>query len=71
MSTIPLDCATGIWAGNFTKGVMPVAVYQVHLDIPAGGQEEVVFVLGEVENPTSLAAMVDKWAQAGNNRACV
>jgi len=47
--------------GQFHQGGDACAVYQVHLDIPAGGQEEVVFVLGEVENPTSLAAMVDKW----------
>ena len=47
--------------GRFPQGSDACAAYQVHLDIPAGAETEVVFVLGEVAKPTQLAPIVEEW----------
>ena len=47
--------------GHFPQGGDACAAYQVHLDIPAEGEAEVVFVLGEVDTPAVLPAIVEKW----------
>ena len=47
--------------GHFPQGGDACAAYQVHLDIPADAQIEVVFVLGEVADPVHLGPLVEKW----------
>ena len=47
--------------GHFPQSGDSCAAYQVHLDIPAGGHEDIVFVLGEVGRPSDLAPIVEKW----------
>ena len=47
--------------GHFPQSGDACAAYQVHLDIPAGGHEDIVFVLGEVGRPSDLAPIVEKW----------
>jgi cyclic beta-1,2-glucan synthetase len=47
--------------GSFPQGSDACAAYQIHLDIPANGEREVVFVLGEVENSAKLVPIIKKW----------
>ncbi|MEY8098945.1 glucoamylase family protein [Falsihalocynthiibacter sp. S25ZX9] len=47
--------------GRFVHGGDACGAYQVHLDIPAGAQAEVVFALGEVANQAALAQAVERW----------
>ena len=50
---------------HFPQGGDACAAYQVHLHIPPGEQVEVVFVLGEVGEPTLLQQAVEKWKDVG------
>ena len=47
--------------GRFPQGGDACAAYQIHVDIPAGGQIEVVFALGEVAHQDDLAQAVQRW----------
>lgn len=46
---------------RFTIAGDACAAYQVHLDLPPGESEEVVFVLGETAGSDDLAASIARW----------
>lgn len=47
--------------GHFTEGGDACAAYQIHIDISAGAQAEVVFALGEVADQKDLPQAVQRW----------
>ncbi|MDB4240865.1 cellobiose phosphorylase [Yoonia sp.] len=47
--------------GSFVQVGDACGAYQVHLDIPAGGQRNVAFVLGEAACTTGLLPIIAKW----------
>lgn len=55
------------WAlgGRIEAGDDPCAAFQVHLDIAAGGTEEVVFLFGQGRDRGQAMALVQHWRQAG------
>ena len=55
------------WAlgGRVEAGGDPCAAFQVHLDIPAGEQAEVIFVLGQGADRAQAVALARHWQQPG------
>jgi len=47
--------------GRFPQGGDACAAYQIHLDIPAGGETDVVFALGEAADQDDLPQLVQRW----------
>ena len=48
-------------SGATVAGADPCAVLQLHLDLPAGGEEEVLFVLGQAENRDRALDVADEY----------
>ncbi|WP_417544264.1 GH36-type glycosyl hydrolase domain-containing protein [Marinobacter sp.] len=48
--------------GDLDNVADPCAAFQVHIDLPAGATEEVVFVLGEGSDPAEAARLAAHWA---------
>jgi cyclic beta-1,2-glucan synthetase len=48
--------------GTLDNSADPCAVFQVHIDLAAGGTEDVVFVLGEGKDPAEAASLALQWA---------
>jgi len=46
-------------------GVEPCAALQVHLDLPAGGSDQVSFLLGQAAGPAAVAEQVDRLRRPG------
>ncbi|SDJ07529.1 GH36-type glycosyl hydrolase domain-containing protein [Aliiruegeria lutimaris] len=42
------------------------AAFQVHLDLPPEGAEEVVFVLGDAANPAEMEKLAARWTREGS-----
>ena len=55
--------------GHFPQTGDSCAAYQVHLDIPAGGRRDVVFVLGEAADTSGLAPIIAKWQDPATPQA--
>lgn len=57
----------GLWrwdlGGAVTPGADACAAYQVHLDLAAGGVQEMVFVLGEGGDRSEAELLVERWRQ--------
>jgi cyclic beta-1,2-glucan synthetase len=49
--------------GNVQPGRDPCAAFQVHLDLPADAEDEVVFVLGEGRNREHALELVARWRE--------
>ncbi len=48
-------------AGTVQAGTDPCAVLQLHIDLPPGGSEEVVFLIGQGENREAALALVQRY----------
>jgi cyclic beta-1,2-glucan synthetase len=51
--------------GNVQPGRDPCAAFQVHLDLPADAEDEVMFVLGEGRNREHALELVARWREIG------
>jgi cyclic beta-1,2-glucan synthetase len=51
--------------GNVQPGRDPCAAFQVHLDLPADAEDEVMFVLGEGRNREHALELVARWREVG------
>ncbi|MCR9139692.1 MAG: DUF3131 domain-containing protein [Alphaproteobacteria bacterium] len=65
--------ALGRWSldGNFTPGGDACAAYQVHLDIPAGGDAEVCFILGQGSDHEQAETLIEHWRNPQNIEAAI
>jgi cyclic beta-1,2-glucan synthetase len=52
-------------AGHVQPGQDPCAAFQVHLDLPADAEDEVVFVLGEGRNREQALELAARWREPG------
>jgi len=57
--------------GSFSPGSEACGAYQVHLDIAAGQTKEVVFILGQADNPEMAAALITRWRNPDATKAAL
>lgn len=55
--------------GNVQAGLDPCAVLQVHVDLAAGGSEEICFILGEGANREESCTLVERFQEIKNIEA--